>query len=139
MPGEREIRSDLRRCAEANTSPPTERELLRMRLILGRGAEAARRCRNSELQFTIYLVDGQFGDIHKAKGTCKEGSMRITHIAVTATIAASLLGSAVQAGMYVYPVKGQSARKQSEDEGICHKWAKQQTGTYPQLIAQAST
>jgi hypothetical protein len=40
--------------------------------------------------------------------------------------------------MFVYPAKGQSPQKQAEDEGTCHQWAKQQTCTDPQMIAQAN-
>ena len=65
--------------------------------------------------------------------------MRITHIAVATIIAASLLGQAVQAQqMFVYPAKGQSSQQQAQDEGTCHQWAKQQTGTDPQMITQAN-
>lgn len=39
--------------------------------------------------------------------------MRITHIVVAATMAVSLLAPAVQAGMFVYPAKGQSPQKQA--------------------------
>lgn len=58
----------------------------------------------------------------------------------TATTAVALsfgmLALSAGAGTIVYPAKGQSAAKQSEDEGACHQWAKQQTGVDPDAIAQ---
>lgn len=50
----------------------------------------------------------------------------------------ALLGSPVQAGMFIYPAKGQSAEQQSKDEGACNEWAKKQTGVDPAVIAQQS-
>lgn len=35
----------------------------------------------------------------------------------------------------VYPAKGQSAQKQSKDEGECHAWAKKTTGIDPAALA----
>jgi hypothetical protein len=34
-----------------------------------------------------------------------------------------------------YPAKGQSAAKQSKDEGECYSWAKKQTGVDPAVLA----
>ena len=36
-----------------------------------------------------------------------------------------------------YPAKGQSAQKQSKDEGECYTWAKQSTGVDPAELAAA--
>jgi len=52
-----------------------------------------------------------------------------------------LLGSAIgdfaEAGMVVYPAKGQSAEQQKKDEFECHQWAVQQTGYDPTRAQQA--
>ena len=52
-----------------------------------------------------------------------------------------LLGSAIgdfaEAGMVVYPAKGQSAEQQQKDEFECHQWAVQQTGYDPTRAQQA--
>lgn len=34
---------------------------------------------------------------------------------------------------YVYPQKGQTPEQQQQDEGACHQWAVQQTGSNPAL------
>ena len=47
--------------------------------------------------------------------------------------------AAVKAGMYIYPAKGQSQKKQEQDEYACHNWAVEQTGVDPMKIAEAST
>lgn len=36
----------------------------------------------------------------------------------------------------VYPAHGQSAEKQSSDDGACYAWAKQNTGIDPAVVAQ---
>ncbi|WP_353190820.1 glycine zipper domain-containing protein [Pandoraea pnomenusa] len=36
----------------------------------------------------------------------------------------------------VYPAHGQSAEKQSSDDGACYAWAKQNTGVDPAVVAQ---
>lgn len=36
----------------------------------------------------------------------------------------------------VYPAHGQSADKQSSDDGACYAWAKQNTGVDPAVVAQ---
>ena len=38
-------------------------------------------------------------------------------------------------GVVPYPANGQSASKQSQDEGECYTWAKQQTGIDPVAVA----
>lgn len=43
------------------------------------------------------------------------------------------------AGLYVYPSKGQSAEKQTADEGACLKWASNQTGFDPTAPLQTTT
>ena len=40
-------------------------------------------------------------------------------------------------GVVPYPSKGQSAKKQSQDEGECYAWAKQQTGIDPVAVANS--
>jgi hypothetical protein len=42
-----------------------------------------------------------------------------------------------EAGMIVYPAKGQSAEQQQKDEFACHQWAVQQTGYDPTKTQQA--
>ena len=46
---------------------------------------------------------------------------------------------AVNADMYVYPAKGQSQKKQEQDEYACHNWAVGQTGVDPVKLADAAT
>jgi hypothetical protein len=41
------------------------------------------------------------------------------------------IGGFAEAGMIVYPAKGQSAEQQQKDEFACHQWAVQQTGYDP--------
>ena len=41
------------------------------------------------------------------------------------------------AGMMIYPAKGQSAEQQQKDEFECHQWAVQQTGFDPTKAQQA--
>lgn len=43
----------------------------------------------------------------------------------------------VNAGMLIYPAKGQSAEQQQKDEFECHQWAVQQTGYDPTKAQQA--
>jgi hypothetical protein len=55
-------------------------------------------------------------------------------IFVTATLA--LVSSAAFAAKpAVYPAHGQSASKQSQDDGACYAWAKQNTGIDPAVVA----
>ena len=49
----------------------------------------------------------------------------------------SAIGSFAEAGMIVYPAKGQSAEQQQKDEFECHQWAVQQTGYDPTKTQQA--
>ena len=42
---------------------------------------------------------------------------------------------AVNASMYIYPAKGQSQKKQDQDEYGCHNWAVEQTGVDPMKMA----
>jgi hypothetical protein len=41
-------------------------------------------------------------------------------------------------GMVVFPAKGQTAQKQSQDEGECYAWSKGQTGVDPMAPAPAA-
>ena len=45
--------------------------------------------------------------------------------------------SFANAGMMIYPAKGQSAEQQQKDEFECHQWAVQQTGYDPTKAQQA--
>jgi hypothetical protein len=45
----------------------------------------------------------------------------------------------VTAKMYVYPQKGQTAEQQSKDEGECHQWAVEQSGSNPALASSPET
>ena len=47
------------------------------------------------------------------------------------------IGGFAEAGMIVYPAKGQSAEQQQKDEFSCHQWAVQQTGYDPTRTQQA--
>ncbi|MBW1802496.1 MAG: hypothetical protein JRJ85_17410 [Deltaproteobacteria bacterium] len=47
------------------------------------------------------------------------------------------IGGFAEAGMIVYPAKGQSAEQQQKDEFACHQWAVQQTGYDPTKTQQA--
>ena len=47
--------------------------------------------------------------------------------------------AAVKAGMYIYPAKGQSQKKQEQDEYACHNWAVDQSGVDPMKLAEAAT
>ena len=47
------------------------------------------------------------------------------------------IGGFAEAGMVVYPAKGQSAEQQQKDEFECHQWAVQQTGYDPTRAQQA--
>ena len=49
----------------------------------------------------------------------------------------SAIGGFAEAGMIVYPAKGQSAEQQQKDEFECHQWAVQQTGYDPTRAQQA--
>jgi uncharacterized protein YcfJ len=42
-------------------------------------------------------------------------------------------------GMIVFPAQGQTAQKQSQDEGECYAWSKGQTGVDPMAPAPAPT
>lgn len=42
-------------------------------------------------------------------------------------------------GVVPYPSKGQSPQQQTNDEGQCYAWAKQQTGIDPMAVASAPT
>jgi hypothetical protein len=59
------------------------------------------------------------------------GAPRVEAQSSTTTLASAI-------GMYVFPAKGQSASRQSQDEAACYQWAVQQTGSDPfQLQKQA--
>jgi hypothetical protein len=56
-----------------------------------------------------------------------------------AGIVFAILATTAQAGIFIYPSKGQSAEQQQKDEGACHQWAQKQTGVNPTQIAEEST
>jgi hypothetical protein len=56
---------------------------------------------------------------------------------VTATLALTS-GAAFAAKPAVYPAHGQSAGKQSQDDGACYAWAKQNTGIDPAVVASTA-
>lgn len=58
-------------------------------------------------------------------------------ITVVGNASAQSLSSSL--GLAPYPSKGQSAQQQSNDEGECFAWAKQQTGIDPMAVASAPT
>lgn len=51
----------------------------------------------------------------------------------------ALLSAPAQAGLFVYPAKGQSAEEQQKDEQACHQWAQKQSGVNPQQVADNAT
>lgn len=54
-----------------------------------------------------------------------------THLAWTALAIVLTTAPAFAAGPFIYPSKGQSPERQSQDQGECHTWAKQQSGFDP--------
>lgn len=52
-------------------------------------------------------------------------------VAAALCLGLSLLQPAAAAGVYAYPLKGQSAQQQEQDEIACSRWATQQTGFDP--------
>jgi hypothetical protein len=69
---------------------------------------------------------------------------RLFYVALALAVAmtlglGSVISSAVNAQMYVYPAKGQSKEQQSKDEYACHQWAVQQTGFDPTKAGQPAT
>ena len=74
----------------------------------------------------------------------KHFHFKVCFYSITVCVAVSILfgvGLAftdyVNAGMMVYPAKGQSAEQQQKDEFECHQWAVQQTGYDPTQAQQA--
>ena len=57
-----------------------------------------------------------------------------THRLIGPTLALSvaLLAAPTGAQTFVFPEKGQSPEQQEQDDFVCYKWAKQQTGFDPQ-------
>lgn len=62
--------------------------------------------------------------------------MCIVRVAPGIALLSLALAAAAQAPI-VYPAKGQSAEKQSKDEGECYAWAKKSTGVDPAALAAA--
>lgn len=57
----------------------------------------------------------------------------------TTVIGLSCLGVIVQADLYVYPQKEQSAEQTDKDKHECYGWAKENTGFDPMAAPKAST
>jgi hypothetical protein len=56
--------------------------------------------------------------------------IRTTSLLLLSTVG-WLAATAVEAGQYVYPAKGQSSSRQAKDENECYSWATKQTGFDP--------
>ena len=74
----------------------------------------------------------------------KQWLFRNSYFGMTVCVAVSVfflfgLGFVIfaNAGMMIYPAKGQSAEQQQKDEFECHQWAVQQTGYDPTKAQQA--
>jgi hypothetical protein len=82
------------------------------------------------------MKDGQLidGRNHSRNGFL--GVLLLVAVAVIFLFGLSIGGFA-EAGMIVYPAKGQSAEQQQKDEFACHQWAVQQTGYDPTRTQQA--
>jgi uncharacterized protein YcfJ len=80
-------------------------------------------------------------DLHSRKKHClsKGGYFgMMVCVAVSVLFLFSLgFASFANAGMMIYPAKGQSAEQQQKDEFECHQWAVQQTGYDPTKAQQA--
>jgi hypothetical protein len=58
--------------------------------------------------------------------------MKVLFVTATFALASSAAYAAKPA---VYPAHGQSASKQSQDDGACYAWARQNTGIDPAVVA----
>ena len=74
----------------------------------------------------------------------KQCLIRNGYLEIMVCVAVSVLflfslgfASFANAGMMIYPAKGQSAEQQQKDEFECHQWAVQQTGYDPTKAQQA--
>ncbi len=63
---------------------------------------------------------------------------KATSAIVVAGLAVVFLSGPAQAGLFVYPAKGQSTEQQQKDEQACHQWAQKQTGVNPEQVADQS-
>src|ERR1700710_2075217 len=59
--------------------------------------------------------------------------MKASYLAAAALTVASQVALAQKPA--VYPAHGQSSSKQSQDDGACYAWAKQNTGIDPAVVA----
>ena len=57
---------------------------------------------------------------------------------VIASMMTTLASAAFAAGIYAYPLKGQSQQQQDADLYACHQWAMAETGFDPATMPQAS-
>ncbi|WP_213781156.1 glycine zipper domain-containing protein [Caballeronia sp. dw_276] len=62
--------------------------------------------------------------------------MKASYLAAVAALAVASHTALAQKPA-VYPAHGQSATKQSQDDGACYAWAKQNTGIDPAVVAGA--
>ncbi|SAL43586.1 hypothetical protein AWB64_04630 [Caballeronia sordidicola] len=60
--------------------------------------------------------------------------MKTSYLAIAATLTVATHAALAQKPA-VYPAHGQSASKQSQDDGACYAWAKQNTGIDPAVVA----
>lgn len=74
----------------------------------------------------------------------KQFHIRNSYSGIRSCVAVSVLflcglgvASFANAGMMIYPAKGQNAEQQQNDEFDCHQWAVQQTGYDPTQAEQA--
>ena len=82
------------------------------------------------------MKDRQRIDGRNHSGNGFPGVLLIVAVAVNFLLGLAIGGFA-EAGMIVYPAKGQSAEQQQKDEFECHQWAVQQTGYDPTRAQQA--
>jgi len=60
--------------------------------------------------------------------------MKVSDLAIAAALAVATHAALAQKPA-VYPAHGQSPAKQSQDDGACYAWAKQNTGIDPAIVA----
>jgi len=63
---------------------------------------------------------------------------RLLYGAVAAVLVMALTTATFAAGIYAYPLKGQSQQQQDADLAACHQWAMAETGFDPATIPQGS-
>ena len=66
----------------------------------------------------------------------KENILAALFLISVSFVSVYCLSSSANAGMMIYPAKGQSPEQQQKDEFECHQWAVQQTGFDPTKAQQ---